>query len=52
MAERTKARAAQVIREVELPYEQADQAPPEILSNLVPVVHQHEQQLKQQQQKE
>jgi hypothetical protein len=50
MAERTKASAEQVIREVESLYEQADQAPPEVLSNLAPAVHQHEQQLKQQQQ--
>jgi hypothetical protein len=42
MTERTKARAEQVIREVELLYEQADQGPPEVLSNLAPVVHQHE----------
>jgi hypothetical protein len=52
MIERTKARAEQVIKEVELLYEQADQGPPEVLSNLALVVHQHEQQLKQQQQKE
>jgi hypothetical protein len=52
MAEPTKARAEQVIREMELLYKQADQVPPEVLWNLAPVVHQHEQQLKQQQQKE
>jgi phage-related protein len=51
-AERTKASAEQVRREVKLLYKQADQMPLEVLSNLSPVVHQHEQQLKQQQQKE
>jgi hypothetical protein len=71
----TKARAAQIRREVELLYEQADQAPPNYtyhiyrhdlktqlekttaeligwLSNWAPVVHQHQQLLKQQQQQQ